>query len=185
LPDEHSGKPEAAPAAQEQAQQVEHEARQMVESLRQEGMARARTIIANAEREAQAVIREAAEAATRAEADARERTEAILAGRPLPQADPSATPAARSFSSRGSESRLSPLPSEGPLLRYRVAGPLSFSSMLQLKHEVAHLEGVESASVVPGERGDAVLSLRAADPQHVLSRLEALPSLTSQRSRDR
>jgi hypothetical protein len=149
-------------------------------------MARARTIIANAEREAQAVILAAKEAAAAAEAQARARAEAILAGRPLPDFTPVKLPDGQAEAEGGSSKpRVTFLPSDGPGLRYRILGPMSFAAMLQLKREVSRLEGVEAISVMPAEGGDAVLSLVAPDANDVLRKLAALPSLTPRRAHGR
>ncbi len=161
----------------QQAQQVEDEGRQRAETLRQEGMARARSIITNAEREAQAVIEVAKEAAAEAESQARLRSQAILAGRPLPELPPSSSEGKAPAPSATPGAKISALPADGSMLRFRIAGPMSFAAMLQLKREVARLRGVDSITVLPAEGGDAVLSLQANDSGDVLSRLRSLPSL--------
>jgi len=142
----------------------------MAATLRQDGMARARSIIARAEREAQAVLKSAKEAAAAAEQQARERAEAILAGKPLPP-ESAAEPRVD-----GSEP-ISQLPAEGSTLRYRIRIPLSFGALLKLKREVGQLPGVTAVNLAPTENGESVLSLQAIDAEDAWHRLQSIPSL--------
>jgi hypothetical protein len=164
----------ADPAAQ--AEQAELEGRQLAEKLRQEGSSRARSIIANAEREAQAVIRSAKEAAAAAEEHAQARAAAILEGRAeppgldLPHLILSSQPG-------GVSSKISVMPPDGATLRYRIAGPMGFGALLQLKKDVSQLPGVSAVNISPSDNGEAILSLHAVDSADAWQRLQSVPSL--------
>jgi len=145
--------------------------------LRQQGLARARSIIANAEQEAQAVITAARVAAEAAEAQARARVNAILAGRSLPPESSVATSDGEQPGIIGT-SKISSLPSEGSTLRYRLAVQMSFGAMLRLKRDIARFPGVTSVQIAPSGAGRAELSLQAADSADMLRRLRSIPILS-------
>lgn len=159
-----------------EASQAETEGRQLADTLRQEGISRARSIIANAEREAQAVIRSAKEAAEAAEAHARERAAAILEGKPAPPELNVQPRLAASQAGDATNTKISIMPPDGSTLRYRIAGPISFGALLQLKRDVSHLPGVSAVNVSPAEDGEAILSLHAQDSADVWQQLQTLPS---------
>jgi len=160
-----------------EASQAETEGRQLADTLRREGISRARSIIANAEREAQAVIRSAKEAAEAAEAHARERAAAIIEGRPAPPELNVQAMIAASHAGDAANAKISVMPPDGSTLRYRIAGPMSFGALLQLKRDVSRLPGVSAVNVSPAEHGEAILSLRAQDSADVWPRLQSVPSL--------
>ena len=157
-----------------QAEQAEAEGLQLAERLRQQGMSRARTIIANAEREAQAVLRSAKEAATVAEEHARARAAAIMEGRDAPSdLDPMIT----AWQLGGTATKISVMPPDGAKLRYRIAGPMGFGALLRLKKDISEFSGVSAVDISPVENGEAILSLQAEDSADVWQRLQSVPSL--------
>jgi hypothetical protein len=168
-------------APEHQASQVETDGRQLAERLRQEGLARARSIIANAEREAQAVIKTAKEASEAAERQARARAQAILEGKPLPPQEAAPSHIGVEPSAGGSsspvEARVLELPAEGSKLRYRIAIPLSFAAMLSLRREISSFPGVTEVNIALVGKAESVLSLQATNASAVLRRLQSIPSL--------
>lgn len=177
---------DSSQAPEQQASQVETDGRQLAETLRHEGLARARSIIKNAEREAQAVIQTAKEAAEAAERQARARAQAIIEGKPFPP-EAGAQPELGSEPSSGGTppsvgAKVSELPAEGSTLRYRIAMPLSFATMLRLKREIAHLPDVTGVDISPTGKAEAVLSLQAPDATEVFRRLQAIPGLAEART---
>jgi hypothetical protein len=154
--------------------EVRSEGRERAEKMRQEGLARARSIIANAEREAKAVIQAAREAAEAAEGEARTRATAILSGEPTRTARKPDQQAPASPSETAS-AKILPLPSNDGTLRFRIRGPMSFASMLQLKRDISALSGIAHVTVAPAERGgDALIALTARDPDSFTRELQSL-----------
>jgi hypothetical protein len=75
---------------------------------------------------------------------------------------------------------LSPLPADGEVQRYRVAGPLTFASMLALERAVSRLDGVTYARLVPSATGEATLAFLSADPDSARRTLLSLPGFRMQ-----
>jgi hypothetical protein len=86
-------------------------------------------------------------------------------------------PPAPTFSAAPDQLLLTPLPTYGDQVRYRVTGPLTFARIMALEHALQGLDGVSSAVVIPEGGEAATISFVAEDAARAIEDLLRVPGL--------
>jgi hypothetical protein len=86
-------------------------------------------------------------------------------------------PPAPTFSPAPDQLLLTPLPTYGDEVRFRVTGPLTFARIMALEHALQSLDGVSSAVVIPEGGEAATISFVAEDAAGAIEDLLRVPGL--------